>query len=118
MSLPRMPLVDYVEMLGEAAESGLIDRDEAAQLLADYSDGKFTPLGAARALQWHRTYRQEIRGLLISAEQLLSALTALQQATTEAERDAALTAIRSVEDQIFAKQREELRQRLREGGGI
>lgn len=114
----RMPLVDYVEMLGEAAESGLIDRGEAAQLLADYSDGKFTPLGAARALQWHRTYRQEIRGLLISAEQLLSALTALQQATTEAERDAALTAIRSVEDQIFTKQREELRQRLREGGGI
>jgi len=47
----RMPLVDYVEMLGEAAESGLIDRGEAAQLLADYSDGKFTPLGAARALQ-------------------------------------------------------------------
>lgn len=115
-----MALIDHVEMLGIGVEEGLIDRSEAARLLVEYSDGGLTLAGAHGVLDRHRTYRRDMDALLTSTERMLSALTALQTAETEQDRDAALTAMQAVQDQMRAKAREDawrmLRRRPRRGG--
>lgn len=58
-----MALVDDVEFYGRAVDAGEMIRDQAAQLLAEASNGGLTVYGAECAIAEWKTYRSRIQRL-------------------------------------------------------
>jgi hypothetical protein len=110
-----MPLVDYIEMLGSCADGGIIDREEAARLLTEYSNGGLTLLGARDAIARHRTIRAEYNRIFRDASRMVVLLTAVENATDDQDRGLRLAAAQAETDQQLAEMRDEYRRRY--GGG-
>jgi len=69
-----MPLIDDIEFYGSRVDAGDIPREQAAQLLADSSDGKLTLVGARQAIDTWKGYRDRIDGLSADVVDMLRAV--------------------------------------------
>jgi hypothetical protein len=58
-----MALIDDIEFYGSRVDAGDIDREKAAQLLAEASEGGLTLLGAKQAIDTWQGVRERMRSL-------------------------------------------------------
>lgn len=108
-----MALIDHIEMLGTAADEGLIDREEAAVLLAELSEGGLTLVGARSAIATHRGLRDRYAAIFVRSARAVEVLTAVTTAETPEEKYAAEAARIAWTDQEVAAMRDDLFRRSR-----
>lgn len=112
-----MALIDQIEMLGIAVEEGLIDRDDAAELLAEYSNGGFTKRGALHTLDNHRGMRQRNEEAIADVAAAIKAIHAVETASTPEEflaaHDAMLAEMARQRAALLERQRQRILDNLR-----
>lgn len=69
-----MALIDDIEFYGRAAEAGDMSRPEAAQALAEASNGGLTLLGAERTIANWQSARERLEGQLADTVDSIRAL--------------------------------------------
>lgn len=111
-----MTLIDLIEVLGPSVDEGLIDMDEAAEWVAEFSGGGLTVRGARDSLRRHRTIRGDYRQVAEDARVMAVVVSALQDATTPGEAARARLAVDVEVTLQRAMHRERLKQRLLNGG--
>lgn len=98
-------LIDQIEMVGLGVEAGLIGREDGAELLSALSDGGLTVLGARDAIDNHREMRDRYERIGRHASRMVILLTAVQDATSDEERDLRWAAANAEMDQRLAAMR-------------
>lgn len=106
-------LIDKIEMLGSAVDEGLMDREEAAVLLAELSEGGLNLLGARNAIATHRGLRERYIAFFVRSARAVEVLTAVATAETPEEKYAADAARIAWSDQEIAAMRADLLRRSR-----
>lgn len=110
-----MSLIDLIEMLGAAVDDRLITLDEATQRVVEFSEGGLTLRGARDSLRRHRRIRADHARIASDAHAMLTAVTAVRDASTPEEEAQARLALDIEATLQRAAGRERLKRRLMSG---